>query len=89
MNPANDNAVPAVIWRPLGFMPRGLSRKEAAYYIGVSPSLFDEMVHDGRAPAPRTINSRTVWDAREIDEAFDNLPRRETGSASNPWDAVA
>jgi hypothetical protein len=27
---------------------RGLSRAEAAWYIGVSPSLFDEMVKDGR-----------------------------------------
>ncbi len=32
--------------------PRGLSRVEAAHYIGVSPSLFDAMVKDGRMPQP-------------------------------------
>lgn len=51
--------------------PRGLSRAEAAAYIGVSPSLFDEMVKDRRMPAPKRINSRTVWDRRRLDEAFD------------------
>ena len=65
---------------------RGLSRVEAAMYVGVSPSLFDEMVKDGRMPHPRRINSRTVWDKRQLDEAFDALPggensggRRKTG----------
>jgi integrase len=46
----------------------------------VSPSLFDEMVKDGRMPAPKRINSRIVWDRRQLDRAFDDLPgvgRRE------------
>lgn len=83
MQPANDNR------RSYGFMPRGLSRGEAAYYFGVSASLFDEMVRDGRAPSPRLINSRTVWDVRELDCSFDCLPRRSTVSDANPLDAVA
>ena len=33
---------------PPSLPPRGLSRVQAAEYIGVSPSLFDEMVRDGR-----------------------------------------
>ena len=53
---------------------RGLSREAAANYIGVSASLFDEMVRDGRMPRPKRINSRTVWDVRAIDRAFDRLP---------------
>jgi hypothetical protein len=33
---------------PPSLAPRGLSRSEAAAYIGVSPNLFDAMVKDGR-----------------------------------------
>jgi len=65
---------------------RGLSRTQAAAYIGVSPSLFDEMVYDGRMPGPKRINSRTVWDRQRLDEAFSALPdEREC----NPWDSAA
>ena len=66
--------------------PRGLSRCEAAAYVGVSPSLFDQMVSDGRMPVPKRINSRTVWDRRQLDEAFEALPG---GEVHNPWDAAA
>lgn len=53
--------------------PRGLSRKLAASYIGVSIGLFDEMVRDGRMPSPTHINRRLVWDIRSIDRAFELL----------------
>lgn len=59
---------------PPSLPPRGLSRVQAAEYIGVSPSLFDEMVRDGRMPKAKQINARNVWDARRIDEAFAALP---------------
>jgi predicted DNA-binding transcriptional regulator AlpA len=52
-------------------------------YIGVSPSLFDQMVKDGRMPAPKAINGRVVWDRYRLDEAFEALPDRED---RNPWD---
>ena len=58
----------------LKIAPRGLSRTDAAGYIGVSPSLFDEMVKDGRMPLPKRINSRSVWDLHQLDQAFDALP---------------
>jgi predicted DNA-binding transcriptional regulator AlpA len=63
--------------------PRGLSRAKAAAYIGVSPTLFDEMVSDGRMPPPKKINTRTVWDRQRLDEAFEALPDKES---RNPWD---
>lgn len=63
--------------------PRGLSHTEAARYIGVSASLFDEMVKDGRMPGPKRINSRTVWDRKRLDDAFEVLPDNDSG---NPWD---
>ena len=71
---------------PYSLPPRGLSRVQAAEYIGVSPSLFDEMVNDGRMPRPKVINSRRVWDVRQLDIAFSALPDMDTG---NPWDQLA
>lgn len=63
---------------PLSLPPRGLTRVQAAAYVGVSPTLFDQMVDDGRMPRPKRINARKVWDRRTIDEAFDALPGDET-----------
>jgi predicted DNA-binding transcriptional regulator AlpA len=40
---------------------RGFSRKEAALYIGVSASLFDQLVNLGEMPKPLRIKRRTVW----------------------------
>jgi predicted DNA-binding transcriptional regulator AlpA len=63
--------------------PRGLSRLEAAEYLGVSATLFDQLVRDGRMPPPKRINARTVWDRKRLDAAFEAIP---DGSEGNPWD---
>ena len=63
--------------------PRGLSRVEAAQYLGISASMFDAMVKDGRMPQPKRINARTIWDRRTLDVAFEALPERDE---RNPWD---
>ena len=63
---------------------RGLSRDEAAMYIGVSASKFDEMVEDGRMPSPVRIDNRKVWDIRSPDLAFDAL----SAENSNSWNGV-
>jgi predicted DNA-binding transcriptional regulator AlpA len=55
--------------------PIGLSRFDAAAHIGVGSNLFQALVDDGRMPRPRQINSRLVWHRREIEEAFEALPR--------------
>ena len=68
-------------------MQRGFNRKRAAHYIGISPSLFDMMVKDGRMPSPKRINSRLVWDRQSLDEAFEALPDEQSANA-NPWDEV-
>lgn len=66
---------------------RGLNRAQAAAYIGVSPSLFDEMVGDGRMPVPKRMNSRTVWDRLALDKAFDRLPGGSPDEgAEGEWD---
>jgi predicted DNA-binding transcriptional regulator AlpA len=64
---------------------RGLSRIEAAMYLGISPSKFDEMVADRRAPQPRLIDNRKVWDIHELDASFDELPHAEVPSIANSW----
>jgi len=53
---------------------RGLSRVEAAMYIGISASTFDKLVADGRMPRPRRIDTRKLWDVHELDIAFNALP---------------
>lgn len=64
---------------------RGLSRDEAAMYIGISAGKFDEMVADGRMPEPVKIDSRKLWDIRSLDLAFDALPRENETDGSS-WD---
>jgi predicted DNA-binding transcriptional regulator AlpA len=61
---------------------RGLSRQEAALYIGVSPSLFGDLVKSGEMPKPIRIKRRTVWDRRQLDECFEALSEPD----ENPWD---
>ena len=64
---------------PIAYTPRGLSRDEAARYIGVGSTKFDEMVSDGRMPRPKRVDSRTLWDRVALDLAFTDLP--DAGSA--------
>lgn len=65
--------------------PRGLSRDMAAAYVGVSATKFDELVRDRRMPKPRCIDARKVWDRRELDAAFDDLPKSEP---VDEWEAA-
>jgi predicted DNA-binding transcriptional regulator AlpA len=62
----------------ISYPPRGLSREEAARYIGVGSTLFDEMVADGRMPKPKSINSRAIWDRVALDIAFTSLPNKDS-----------
>ena len=64
MNPVNDNTP---------HWPRGLRRKLAAEYIGVSQSLWDTMVEAGEMPKPKRFHGRTIWDKIAVDRAFDIL----------------
>jgi len=64
---------------------RGLSRTEAANYIGVSPTKFDTMVKTTTMPAPVRIGSRTVWDILALDEAFDILAAPTGGNSWDNW----
>ena len=75
-----------------GLAPRGLSREEAAAYIGIGATHFDKLVADGRMPAPRRLGSRAIWDRHDVDEAFERLPRDDGHagtSGDDIWDRVA
>ena len=64
--------------------PLGLSRTQSAEYIGIGSTKFDELVNNGTMPRPRLIGRRKLWDRREIEEAFENLPV----DGVNEWDGV-
>lgn len=58
----------------LFYPPRGLSRDEAARYVGVGVTKFDQMVADRRMPKPKKIDSRVIWDRLKLEAAFADLP---------------
>ena len=70
---------------PVSYPPRGMSREEAARYIGVGTTKFDEMVSDGRMPKPKRIDGRVIWDRLRLDAAFSDLPEEKT---TNPLDRM-
>lgn len=77
---------------PASLAPRGLSREEAAAYVGVGATKFDQMVQDGRMPAPKRIDGRRVWDRLRLDSAFAALPTEGSGGGGEPediWSRVA
>jgi predicted DNA-binding transcriptional regulator AlpA len=71
---------------PGSLPPRGLSRPQAAEYVGVGVTKFDAMVADGRMPKPKRIDGRTIWDRLRLDEAFAALD--EDGAADSEWNRL-
>jgi hypothetical protein len=67
---------------------RGLSRIEAAMYVGVGATKFDELVATDRMPKPKCIDNRRVWDILALDRAFDLLPDDESGQIDRTWEDV-
>lgn len=65
--------------------PRGLSRIEAAAYIGISTGMFDSLVAEGRMPKPKPVRTRLLWDRIELDSAFNALGEPCVDEA-NDWD---
>ena len=63
-------------------IPRGLSRAEAAHYIGVSPAYLDKLTLEGTMPM------------RELDSAFDAignhpaLSRSDSAAPSTAYDGA-
>ncbi len=50
---------------------RGFRREDAAHYVGVSLTKFDQLVSDGRIPQPFRLDGCVLWDVRKLDVAID------------------
>ncbi len=53
---------------------RGLSRVEAAMYLGISPSKFDQLRKDGRIGPAKILDGRKLFAIEMLDEFFEALP---------------
>lgn len=81
---------------PPTLAPRGLSREEAASYLGIGTTLFDELVKAGKLPPAHKLRGAVRWDRLEVDVAFEKLPRNGTDPATSndgqpeddPWSRV-
>lgn len=74
---------------PPSLAPGAINRVQAAEFVGVSPSKFDQMVEDGRMPKPRAIDNRRIWLVNSLTEALLNLPTVGDEEEPNEWDEVA
>lgn len=70
----------------LDFQPRLLRRQNAAAYMGVSPSHFDQLVKSRVLPEPKSLKSVQVWDRNDLDRLADELPYRDATKFDNSWD---
>ena len=61
---------------------RGLTKIEAAAYVGVCASTFDAAIREGKYPAATLPGQR--WDKRALDAALDKLSG--LGATSDPYD---
>lgn len=60
------------------------SRIEAAAYIGVSPSKFDELRKANRVAPPKILDGRLIFTVERLDEFLDALPD-ENHEAAEDW----
>ncbi|AUC97089.1 hypothetical protein CWS35_24710 [Bradyrhizobium sp. SK17] len=70
---------------PISYPPRGMSREEAARYVGVGTTKFEQMVADGRMPRPKRVDGRVIRDRLRLDAAFSDLPEE---ARVNPLDRM-
>ena len=62
-------------------MRRFLRREDAAFYLDISPTKFDQMVADGRMPKPLRIDGCVRWDIRKLDTAADLISDPEEATS--------
>jgi predicted DNA-binding transcriptional regulator AlpA len=67
------------------YPPRWMRRLEAARWVGMSPTKFDQLVKDGRLPAPKTIDGLVLWDRYRLDAALELLPDRGGAASDDDW----
>jgi hypothetical protein len=65
---------------------RGFSRLEAATYLGISASKFDELRKANRIAPPKVLDGRLIFTVERLDEFLDALPD-ENQTSSDDWTA--
>jgi hypothetical protein len=65
---------------------RGLSRVEAAIYLGIFQSKFDELRKANRIPPPKILDGRLIFTVERLDEFLDSLPD-ENEAPNDDWTA--
>jgi hypothetical protein len=73
--------------RENSYAPRGMRRETAAWWVGLSPTKFDELVTDGRMPAGVLVDGCRVWDRYQLDEAFTAIMTEP--ATATAWSRVA
>jgi hypothetical protein len=69
--------------RSSSYPPRGLSRGDAANYLGLKPQVFDDLVQKGTLPGPIKLeDAEEVFDRLKLEHAFDRL---SSGANANEW----
>jgi hypothetical protein len=78
---------------PFAYPPRGLNREEAARYVGVGATKFDEMVADRRMPRPKRVDGRircrtvmrrwVLWKAEHRRAAGPSIPTNHDGTSQD------
>jgi hypothetical protein len=66
---------------------RGLSRGEAATYLGISPSKFDELRKANRIAPPKVLDGRLIFMVERLDEFLDTLPDENQQADDGEWTA--
>ena len=69
-------------------LPRGLPISDAARYLGIRETKFRELVQRGDLAQPRLIDTKKVWDVRDLDAFFEGLPRADD-AANDDWNGAA
>lgn len=67
------------------YAPRWLRRLEAARWVGMSPSKFDQLVKDGQFPKPKVIDGVAIWDRHQLDAAIEVLPDKGSLGDEHDW----
>jgi excisionase family DNA binding protein len=65
----------------ISYPPRGLSREEAARYVGFGTTTFNRLVEEGRMPRPMRVGKRVIWDRLKLDAAFADLDEDSSENA--------
>ena len=66
--------------------PRGLSRIDAAFYVGVSATHFDLQVAEGVLPKPIKMGGRFLYDRKALDSFFDSFNETVPALGLSKWD---